>query len=88
MYMYERTCNCKKYLRTNYLHSNIYTQKLVTKYCKSGFIGTAVILGRLGQMSDSPKIMSVPKNKFTVNFYINIGPTYLYYTCTNYGILA
>ena len=35
-------------------------------YCKRGFIETAVILGRLGQMSDYPKITSVVRpNKTT-----------------------
>ena len=45
-------------------------------YCKSGFVGTDVILGQLGQMSDCPKIRSVPKNKFSVNVRTNIGPSY------------
>ena len=44
------TCHEIKYERIN-----------VKIYSKSGFIGTALILGQLGQTSDCPKIKYVQK---------------------------
>ena len=38
--------------------------KMSLIYCKSGFIGMAVILRQLGQMSDCPKITSVLTKNF------------------------